>query len=92
RRTTKPKPIFWRTHRKSYEGWGTKMNVITLTLNPAFDIHCGAERFTAEKENVAVVLSKDVNIHSLLDYFMGKNTNERTQFVMDNLREEIDQV
>lgn len=39
-----------------------------------------------------VVLSKDVDIRSLLDYFMGKNTNERTQFVMDNLREEIDEV
>ena len=39
-----------------------------------------------------VVLSKDVDIRHLLDYFMGKNTSERTQFVMDNLREEIDLV
>ena len=39
-----------------------------------------------------VVLSKDVDIRHLLDYFMGKNTSERTQFVMDNLREEIDMV
>jgi topoisomerase-4 subunit B len=39
-----------------------------------------------------VVLSKDVDIRNLLDYFMGKNTSERTQFVMENLREEIDAV
>ena len=37
-----------------------------------------------------VVLSKEVDIRNLLDYFMGKNTSERTQFVMENLREEID--
>ena len=39
-----------------------------------------------------VVLSKEVDIRNLLDYFMGKNTSERTQFVMENLREEIDLV
>ena len=27
------------------------MKIITLTLNPAFDIHCGAENFYAEREN-----------------------------------------
>lgn len=35
------------------------MKIITLTLNPAFDIHCDAENFVSEKENIATVTSKN---------------------------------
>jgi 1-phosphofructokinase family hexose kinase len=28
-----------------------KMKIVTLTLNPAFDIHCGVEKFLPEREN-----------------------------------------
>ena len=35
------------------------MKIITLTLNPAFDIHCNAESFVIEKENIATVTSKN---------------------------------
>ncbi len=35
------------------------MKIFTLTLNPAFDIHCVAESFETEKENTATVISRD---------------------------------
>lgn len=35
------------------------MNIITVTLSPAIDIHCRAESFSAEKENFAEITSKD---------------------------------
>jgi len=35
------------------------MNIITLTLNPAFDVHCNFETFKAESENFGTVTSKD---------------------------------
>lgn len=35
------------------------MNIITLTLNPAYDMHCSAPSFEAEKENFVSVLSLD---------------------------------
>ena len=35
------------------------MNIVTLTLNPAFDLHCYAEDFKAEKENFAEIVSFD---------------------------------
>ena len=35
------------------------MNIITLTLNPAYDMHCSAPSFEAEKENFVSVLSRD---------------------------------
>lgn len=35
------------------------MNVITITLNPAFDIHCECGEFKAFSENLAHVTSKD---------------------------------
>ena len=35
------------------------MNIITLTLSPAIDIHCHAERFSAEHENFAKICSRD---------------------------------
>ncbi len=47
------------------------MNVITLTLSPAFDIHCYTEKFAAESENLVRVTSrcaggKGVNISRAL--------------------------
>ncbi|MEG2070598.1 MAG: toprim domain-containing protein, partial [Bacteroidales bacterium] len=38
-----------------------------------------------------VVLQKSTDIHSILEYYMGMNTPERQTFIMDNLREEIDE-
>lgn len=35
-----------------------------------------------------VVLSKEASIDSILSYFMGKNTRERQEFIIDNLRVE----
>jgi len=35
------------------------MNIVTLTLNPAYDIHCFANNFESEKENFADIISKD---------------------------------
>lgn len=35
------------------------MKIITLTLNPAFDVHCYTENFQAFSENLADVLSND---------------------------------
>jgi topoisomerase-4 subunit B len=37
-----------------------------------------------------VILSKDASIDSILSYFMGKNTSERQDFIIDNLRVEKD--
>ncbi|MCE2710958.1 MAG: type IIA DNA topoisomerase subunit B [Cryomorphaceae bacterium] len=37
-----------------------------------------------------VILSKDASIDSILSYFMGKNTPERQDFIIDNLRVEKD--
>jgi len=37
-----------------------------------------------------VLLSKDASIDSILSYFMGKNTPERQEFIIDNLRVEKD--
>ncbi|MBQ8351100.1 MAG: 1-phosphofructokinase family hexose kinase [Clostridia bacterium] len=47
------------------------MNIVTLTLCPAFDIHCTASSFTAEQENLATVTDqhaggKGVNISRAL--------------------------
>jgi topoisomerase-4 subunit B len=37
-----------------------------------------------------VILAKDDKIQNLLSYFMGKNTKERQDFIIDNLRAEDD--
>ena len=37
-----------------------------------------------------VFLSKDATIDSILSYYMGKNTPERQDFIIDNLRVEKD--
>lgn len=39
-----------------------------------------------------VIISKDSSIKSLLDYFMGKNTPARQEFIVNNLRVELDVV
>jgi topoisomerase-4 subunit B len=39
-----------------------------------------------------VFLQKDTTIAHLLKYFMGKNTPERQQFIIENLRVELDEV
>lgn len=35
------------------------MNIITITLNPAFDVHCTAERFEAGHENLALITERE---------------------------------
>ncbi len=35
------------------------MNIVTLTLNPAYDLHCASPTFEAEKENFVSVISRD---------------------------------
>ena len=47
------------------------MKIVTLTMNPAFDVHCSAESFSAGRENIASVSSrtaggKGVNISKAL--------------------------
>ncbi len=37
-----------------------------------------------------VVLTKDASIETILSYFMGKNTQDRQEFIIDNLRVEKD--
>lgn len=56
------------------------MNIFTLTLNPAFDIHAYTDVFTAEAENLITITSKDsggkgVNISTALDNSNVKNTS-----------------
>ncbi len=36
------------------------MKIITLTLNPAIDVHCTAEHFEAGHENLAIITQKDI--------------------------------
>jgi topoisomerase IV subunit B len=38
-----------------------------------------------------VILPGELPIHHLLDYYMGKNTQERQEFIIDNLKVEIDE-
>jgi topoisomerase-4 subunit B len=37
-----------------------------------------------------IILKADTSIPKLLTYFMGKNTPERQQFIIENLRFEVD--
>ena len=39
-----------------------------------------------------VILNEDVDIDNILSYFMGKNTPQRQDFIIDNLRFEIDEL
>lgn len=39
-----------------------------------------------------VVLEKNTDINGLLEYYLGDNTPDRKQFIIENLREEIDEI
>ena len=39
-----------------------------------------------------VILQKDTKIENLLKFYMGKNTPDRQEFIIDNLRVELDAV
>lgn len=39
-----------------------------------------------------VILRQDISLHELLDYYMGKNTPQRQDFIIENLRIEKDMV
>ncbi len=39
-----------------------------------------------------VVMTDDMNIDHILDYYMGKNTPERQDFIVENLRFELDEI
>jgi topoisomerase-4 subunit B len=39
-----------------------------------------------------VILTKDSHLIKLLEFYMGKNTPNRQDFIIDNLRMEIDVV
>jgi topoisomerase IV subunit B len=39
-----------------------------------------------------VLMTDDMNIDHILDYYMGKNTPERQDFIVENLRFEFDEV
>lgn len=76
------------------------MNIVTLTLNPAFDVHCYCENFQDEKENFAEITSfdaggKGVNISRALCENGVKNTaviivgKENGQRFLDDLKDDI---
>ncbi len=55
------------------------MNIITLTLNPAFDLHCYADRFSPYHENVFEITARDaggkgINVSRALTKNGVKNT------------------
>lgn len=39
-----------------------------------------------------VILEQGDHIQNLLEYYMGKNTPERQEFIIDNLKVEVDLV
>ncbi len=55
-------------------------------ISPDEFIHFIGENIRLEP----VILTKDASIDSILSYFMGKNTPERQDFIIDNLRVEKD--
>lgn len=76
------------------------MNIVTLTLNPAFDVHCYCENFESEKENFADITSfdaggKGVNISRALCENGVENTavivvgKENGQRFLDDLKGDI---
>jgi topoisomerase-4 subunit B len=49
--------------------------------------------FIGEKIHLEPVLIQDnTSIDEILEYYMGKNTMERQEFIIDNLRFEIDEI
>lgn len=45
-----------------------------------------------DMRKVPVLLSGDAHIQKLLEYYMGKNTPQRQEFIINNLRIELDTV
>lgn len=45
-----------------------------------------------DMRKIPVVIDQGEHIQQLLEYYMGKNTQERQEFIIDNLRVEIDMV
>lgn len=55
------------------------MKIITLTLSPAFDIHCNGERLIVDHENIATITDNDaggkgINVSKALAVFGVENT------------------
>jgi topoisomerase IV subunit B len=48
--------------------------------------------FINENIRLQPVLLHDTNLHQLLEFYMGKNTPDRQEFIIDNLRIELDKV
>ena len=37
-----------------------------------------------------IIINKDTSIEKLLSFYMGKNTSERQNFIIDNLKIDLD--
>ncbi|MFZ6011025.1 MAG: DNA topoisomerase IV subunit B [Bacteroidota bacterium] len=48
--------------------------------------------FIGEDIRLQPVLLHDTNLHKILEFYMGKNTPDRQEFIIDNLRIELDKV
>ena len=48
--------------------------------------------FIGENIRLQPVLLHDSNLHKILEFYMGKNTPTRQEFIIDNLRIELDKV
>jgi topoisomerase-4 subunit B len=48
--------------------------------------------FIGENIRLQPVLLHDINLHKILEFYMGKNTPTRQEFIIDNLRIELDKV
>ena len=46
----------------------------------------------ADMKKTPVILGSQIHIQHLLEYYMGKNTQERQDFIVSNLRVELDAV
>jgi len=45
-----------------------------------------------EMKTQLISLEQGEHIHEILEYFMGKNTQERQEFVIENLKVEMDKL
>ncbi len=60
-----------------------KMKIITITLNPAFDIHCGVEKFIPEHENHMKDYARDIGGKGInISRALYANGMESTAFVV----------
>jgi topoisomerase-4 subunit B len=48
--------------------------------------------FIGENIRLQPVLLHDSNLHKILEFYMGKNTPTRQEFIIDNLRVELDKI